>query len=112
MKKIEAIIRLSQLQEVIDGLVNNNIHGLTCTHVQGFGRQHGYNEVYRGRVVAPHFVDKVKIELIITEDKKELALSVILEKAYTGEVGDGKVFISNIEEVYRIRTKEKGKEAL
>ncbi len=112
MKKIEAIIRISQLQSVIDVLVENDFHGLTCTHVEGFGRQHGKTEVYRGKTVSPQFVDKVKIELVIAEDKLQKALDAIMTSARTGEVGDGKIFVSNIDNAYRIRTGEAGDEAL
>ncbi len=112
MKKIEAIIRFCQLQTVIDELVKNDIHGLTCTNVQGFGRQHGNTEVYRGKTVAPQFVDKVKIELVVGEDILEKALNIIMTNARTGEVGDGKIFVSTIDTAYRIRTGEEGHTAL
>ncbi len=112
MKKIEAIIRISQLQGVIDALVQNDIHGLTCTHVEGFGRQHGTAEVYRGKTVSPQFVDKVKVELVVSEEKLATALETIMENARTGEVGDGKIFVYSIENAYRIRTGEEGDSAL
>ncbi len=106
MKKIEAIIRVSQLQTVIDALVANEVHGLTCSKVQGFGRQHGNTEVYRSSTISPHFVDKAKIEIVIPAEKLQSVIDIILASAYTGEVGDGKVFVYDIENTYRIRTKE------
>ncbi len=112
MKKIEAIIRHSQLQEVIDALISKDIHGLTCSKVQGFGRQHGHTEVYRGKTLATHFVDKTKIEVIVVDEKLEKALEIIMGKARTGEVGDGKIFVTNIENAIRIRTGEQGDNAV
>ncbi len=112
MKKIEAIIRHSQLQDVIDGLISEEIHGLTCSKVQGFGRQHGHQEVYRGKTLATHFVDKTKIDVVVTDDNLEKALKIIMDKARTGEVGDGKIFVTSIENAYRIRTGEAGDTAI
>ncbi len=112
MKKIEAIIRTTQLQIVIDALIAKDIHGLTCTNVQGFGRQHGHTEVYRSSTVATHFVDKVKIEVVLPAEKLELGISTILKSAYTGEIGDGKIFVYDVEKAYRIRTSETDSTAL
>ncbi len=106
MKKIEAIIRTSQLQSVIDALISNEIHGLTCTNVQGFGRQHGHKEVYRANTVVTHFVEKVKIEIVVPAEKLESLIDIVVNSAKTDEVGDGKIFIYDVERAVRIRTGE------
>ncbi len=112
MKKIEAIIRSTELQTVIDELIKNEIHGLTCSHVQGFGRQHGHTEIYRSSTINTHFVNKTKIEIVLPAELLERTVNIILNAAHTGEVGDGKIFVYDIDNVYRIRTKEEGKAAL
>lgn len=112
MKKIEAIIRMTRLSQVKDALVELDIHGLTCTQVKGFGRQHGHTEVYRGNTVTINFVEKVKVEIVVSDEKVDAVIKEIMKSAYTGEVGDGKIFISPIENAYRIRTQEEGNEAL
>ncbi len=112
MKKIEAIIRVCQLQYVIDALVANDIHGLTCTNVQGYGRQHGNKEVYRANTLTTQFVDKVKIEVVLPAEKLEVGIETIMKNALTGEVGDGKIFVYDVAKAYRIRTGESDTTAL
>ncbi len=112
MKKIEAIIRPFKLDEVKEALVEEGIRGLTITEVRGYGRQKGHTETYRGNEYRIEFVPKIKIEIVVEESKVEKVIEAILRTAKTGQVGDGKIFISTIEEVIRIRTEEAGKEAL
>ncbi len=112
MKKIEAIIKHFKLDEVRDALNKIGIQGMTITEVKGFGRQKGHMEVYRGVEYEVKFLPKVKIEVAISEDKLDEVLKVIQENAKTGEIGDGKIFIFALEDVIRIRTGERGKEAL
>lgn len=115
MRKIEAIIKPQQLDEVVEGLNQINICGMTVTEVKGFGRQKGFKEVYRGIEYNVNFLPKVKIEIVIMKEMLEDVLNVILAKAKTGEngeIGDGKIFVYNIEEVVRIRTSERGRDAL
>jgi nitrogen regulatory protein PII len=112
MKKIEAIIKHFKLDEVRDALNKISIQGMTVTEVKGFGRQKGHMEVYRGVEYEVKFLPKVKIEVALPREKLDEALRVIQEHAKTGEIGDGKIFVYNLEDVIRIRTGEKGKEAL
>ena len=112
MKKIEAIIKPFKLDDVKDGLSVLGIKGLTVTEVKGFGRQRGHREVYRGAEYQVDFVSKIKIEVIMDDEMVVEALKSIQEKARTGEIGDGKVFILPVEEAIRIRTGETGKEAI
>ena len=112
MKKIEAIIKPFKLDDVKDGLSALGIKGLTVTEVKGFGRQRGHREVYRGAEYQVDFVSKIKIEVIIDEGMVSEAVKSIQEKARTGEIGDGKVFILPVEEAIRIRTGETGIEAI
>ena len=112
MKKIEAIIKPFKLDDVKDGLSALGIKGLTVTEVKGFGRQRGHREVYRGAEYQVDFVSKIKIEVIMDEEMVAEATKSIQEKARTGEIGDGKIFILPVEEVIRIRTGETGKEAI
>lgn len=112
MKKIEAIIKQVKLEEVKDALVMAGIQGMTISEVQGFGRQKGHVELYRGSEVEVLFVPKIKIELVVPDSLVEKVVQTILEKAYTGTVGDGKIFIIPVEEAIRIRTKEKGEKAI
>ena len=113
MKKIEAIIRPTKFDEVVQGLSEAGITcGMTVTEVKGFGRQKGFVEIYRGREYEIRFIPKIKIEIVLNEELVEKAISVIIEKAKTGEVGDGKIFIFNLEDAIRIRTGQRGKEAL
>ena len=112
MKKIEAIIRPHKLDEVREGLLEDGFRGLTVTEVKGFGRQKGHREIYRGAEYIINFLPKVKIELVCSNDKIEKAISIIVKHAKTGEVGDGKIFVSSIDEAVRVRTEEVGDDAL
>ncbi len=113
MKKIEAIIKLFKLDDVVAGLSEAGIVcGMTVTEVRGFGRQKGFIEVYRGKEYEVRFLPKLKIEIVLTDELVEKAVDVILNKAKTGEVGDGKIFISDLEDAIRIRTGQRGEEAL
>ncbi len=112
MKKIEAIIKHFKLDEVRDALNKISIQGMTVTEVKGFGRQKGHLEIYRGVKHEVKFLPKVKIEVAVAEDKLDEVVNTIQESARTGEIGDGKIFIYNLQEVVRIRTGERGEEAL
>jgi nitrogen regulatory protein P-II 1 len=113
MKKIEAIIKPFKIDEVVQGLSEAGIIcGMTVSEVRGFGRQKGFVEVYRGREYEVRFLPKLKIEIVLSDDLVEKAISVITERAKTGEVGDGKIFIFNLEDAIRIRTGQRGEEAL
>lgn len=112
MKKIEAIIKPFKLDEVKKALNDIHIEGMTVTEVKGFGRQKGHTEVYRGAEYAVDFLPKVKIEVVTTEEMAAKVVDAIQNAAKTGKIGDGKIFVSSIEETVRIRTGEKGKEAL
>ncbi|HWQ91290.1 MAG TPA: P-II family nitrogen regulator [Clostridia bacterium] len=112
MKKIEAIIKPFKLEEVKDALGEVGIEGMTVIEVKGFGRQKGHTEIYRGSEYTVDFLPKVKVELVIPDQKVEEAVSAIVKAAKTGKIGDGKVFVSNIEEAVRIRTEEKGATAV
>jgi len=108
MKKVEAIIKPFKLEEVKDALGEVGIEGMTVTEVKGFGRQKGHTEIYRGSEYTVDFLPKIKIELVLPEDKMAEAVAAIVKAAKTGKIGDGKVFVSNVEEAIRIRTEEKG----
>ena len=108
MKKIEAIIKPFKLEEVKDALGEIGIEGMTVTEVKGFGRQKGHTEIYRGSEYTVDFLPKIKIELVISDEKLDDAVEAIVKSAKTGKIGDGKVFVSNIDEAIRIRTEEKG----
>lgn len=112
MKKIEAIIRHYKLEEVKNGLNEIGIQGMTVTEVRGFGRQRGHKEVYRGAEYTVDFLPKVKLELVVSEDDVGKAIEKITEVARTGNIGDGKIFVTALSEVIRIRTGETGGEAL
>ena len=112
MKKIEAIIKPFKLDEVKKGLSDLGIKGMTVTEVRGFGRQRGHKEVYRGAEYQVDFVSKIKIETVLEDSVVPEAIRVIQEKARTGEIGDGKIFVLPVEEAVRIRTGESGREAL
>jgi len=112
MKKIEAIIRPFKLDEVKEALVEEGIRGLTISEIRGYGRQKGHTETYRGSEYRIEFIPKIKIEIVVEENKVDKVVDAILRTAKTGQVGDGKIFISDISEVIRIRTEESGKEAL
>jgi len=108
MKKIEAIIKPFKLEEVKDALGEVGIEGMTVTEVKGFGRQKGHTEIYRGSEYTVDFLPKIKIELVLGDDKLQDAVEAIVKAAKTGKIGDGKVFVSTIDEAVRIRTEEKG----
>ena len=112
MKKIEAIIKPFKLDEVKNSLSQIGIQGLTVYEAKGIGRQKGHTELYRGAEYVVDFLPKVKIEIIIDDDLVESALECIEQSAKTGRIGDGKIFVSSIDQAIRIRTGEKGKEAI
>ena len=112
MKKVEAIIKPFKLEEVKDALGDIGIEGMTVAEVKGFGRQKGHTEIYRGSEYTVDFLPKIKIELIIAGDRVDAAVSAIIKAAKTGKIGDGKVFVSPVEQAVRIRTEEKGEQAL
>ena len=112
MKKIEAIIKPFKLEEVKDALGEIGIEGMTVTEVKGFGRQKGHTEIYRGSEYTVDFLPKIKFEIVIADDRAQRAVEAILEKAKTGKIGDGKIFVAEVEEAVRIRTGERGTEAL
>ena len=112
MKKIEAIVKPFKLDDVKEGLTSLGLQGMTVTEVKGFGRQRGHREVYRGAEYQIDFVPKVKIEVVMEASLVPEAVKVIQEKARTGEIGDGKIFVMAIEDAIRIRTGESGKDAL
>jgi len=112
MKKIEAIIRPHKLDAVHHALREAGFSGLTVIEVKGYGRQKGHTEIYRGSEYKIEFVPKLKLELVCSDSKVEQANSIIINTAKTGEVGDGKIFISSIEEAIRIRTEESGEGAI
>jgi nitrogen regulatory protein P-II 1 len=112
MKKVEAIIKPAKLQEVRKALMALGVQGLTVTEVQGFGRQKGHTQVYRGSEFSAQLLPKVKLEVVVTDELAPKVVETIVESARTGRIGDGKIFVSALEEVVRIRTGEKGAEAL
>jgi nitrogen regulatory protein P-II 1 len=112
LKKIEAIIRPFKLDEVKIALVNAGIVGMTVSEVRGFGRQKGQTERYRGSEYTVEFLQKLKVEVVIEDDQVDLVVEKIIASARTGEIGDGKIFISPVEQVIRIRTGEKNTEAI
>jgi len=112
MRKIEAIIKPFKLDDVKEALLEIGIKGMTVSEVRGFGRQKGHTELYRGSEYRIDFLPKIKIEIVVPEDKVDKVVEVILSTARTGQVGDGKIFIYPLEEVVRIRTGESGEDAL
>ena len=112
MKKIEAIIRPFKLDEVKEALMEEGIRGLTISEVRGYGRQKGHTETYRGSEYRIEFIPKIKIEVVVEDNKTEKVVDAILRTAKTGQVGDGKIFIYDVIDVIRIRTEESGQEAL
>lgn len=112
MRKIEAIIKPFRLEEVRDALTDIGVTGMTVTEVKGFGRQKGHTEIYRGSEYEVHFLPKVKIEIVLPDQKVSDTVTAITESARTGKIGDGKIFIFPLEEVIRIRTQEKGETAI
>ena len=112
MKKIEAIIKPFKLDEVKEALQEFGVQGLSVIEVKGFGRQKGHTELYRGAEYVVDFLPKVKIEVALNDDQVESAIAAIIDAAKTDKIGDGKIFVSNIEQAIRIRTGESGSEAL
>ena len=112
MKKLEAIVRHFKVDEVKDALSTAGLQGMTVSEVKGFGRQKGHKETYRGAEYTIDFVPKVKFEVIIADDQVDQAVDAILKAGRTGEIGDGKVFISDMADAVRIRTGERGDQAL
>ena len=112
MKKIEAIIKPFKLDEVREALSEIGVSGLTVTEVKGFGRQKGHTELYRGAEYVVDFLPKVKIEIVVLDDTVDNVIEAIVKAARTGKIGDGKIFVSNVEQVVRIRTGESGDTAI
>jgi nitrogen regulatory protein P-II 1 len=112
MKKIEAIIKPFKLDEVREALSEVGITGLTVTEVKGFGRQKGHTELYRGAEYVVDFLPKIKIEIVVNADQTETAIDAIIKAARTGKIGDGKIFVSPVEHVVRIRTGETNESAV
>jgi len=112
MKKIEAIIKPFKLEEVKDALGEIGIEGMTVSEVKGFGRQKGHTEIYRGSEYTVDFLPKIKIEVVISDNRLDQAVATIVKAAKTGKIGDGKVFVSSVDEAIRIRTDEKGEAAV
>ena len=112
MKKIEAIIKPFKLEEVKDALGETGIEGMTVSEVKGFGRQKGHTEIYRGSEYTVDFLPKIKVEVVVPDERVEAAVAAIIKSARTGKIGDGKVFVSPVLEAVRIRTEEKGERAV
>ena len=113
MKKIEAVIKPFKLDDVKEALVEAGIEGMTISEVKGYGRQQGHSELYRGAEYIVEFIPKVKIELVVSsQEYADIAIKAIKEAAFTGKIGDGKIFVSDISSVMRIRTGEENEEAL
>jgi nitrogen regulatory protein P-II 1 len=112
MKKVEAIIRIFKLEDVKNALAAQGIRGMTITDVKGFGRQKGHTEMYRGTEYKVEFVPKVKVEVAVSDENLQAVLDTILRTAQTGQIGDGKIFVSDLENTIRIRTGETGEQAI
>ena len=112
MKKIEAVIKPFKLDEVREALSEVGVSGLTVTEVKGFGRQKGHTELYRGAEYVVDFLPKVKIEIVVPDNSVESEIESIVKAAHTGKIGDGKIFVTNVEQVVRIRTGETGEDAV
>ena len=112
MKKIEAIIKPFKMEDVKEALAEIGIEGMTVSEVKGFGRQKGHTEIYRGSEYTVDFLPKIKIEIVLVDDLVDKAVEAIVKSAKTGKIGDGKVFVSPIEDAVRIRTEEKGERAV
>ncbi len=112
MKKVEAIIRHFKLEDVKNALSEQGISGMTITEVRGFGRQKGHTEMYRGTEYAVDFVPKVKLEVVVSDDNLKNLIDTIMRSAQTGQIGDGKIFVTDLSDSIRIRTGETGEEAL
>ena len=112
MKKIEAIIKPFKLEDVKDALTENGITGMTVSDIKGYGRQQGHSELYRGAEYVVDFLPKIKLELIVAEDMVEKTVEVLTAAARTGKIGDGKIFVTSVEKIVRIRTGEEDEEAI
>jgi nitrogen regulatory protein P-II 1 len=112
MKKVEAIVRHFKLDDVKNALTEQGIHGMTVSEVRGYGRQKGHTEIYRGTEYAVDFVPKVKIEVVCTNGDLQTVIDTILNTAQTGQIGDGKIFVTDLADAIRIRTGESGEEAI
>ena len=112
MKKIEVIIKPFKLEDVKDALVEIGITGMSVYDVKGYGRQQGHSELYRGAEYVVDFLPKIKIDIVVKDDMVDSVVNAIVGSAKTGKIGDGKIFISSLEEVIRIRTEERGNEAI
>jgi nitrogen regulatory protein PII len=112
MKKIEAIIKPFKLEEVKDALSDIGVEGMTVTEVKGFGRQKGHTEIYRGSEYTVDFLPKIKLELVLPDARVDAAVAAVVKAAKTGKIGDGKVFVSTVDDAVRIRTDEKGDAAV
>ena len=112
MKKIEAIIKPFKLEDVKEALAEIGVEGMTVTEVKGFGRQKGHTEIYRGSEYTVDFLPKVKFELVLPDDRVDAAVKAIIKSAKTGKIGDGRIFVTHIEEAIRIRTEERGENAV
>ncbi|HEY2801528.1 MAG TPA: P-II family nitrogen regulator [Chthoniobacterales bacterium] len=112
MKKIEAVIKPFKMEDVREALAEIGVEGMTVSEVKGFGRQKGHTEIYRGSEYTVDFLPKVKFEIVLPDDRAQQAVEVITQAAKTGKIGDGKVFIFDVEQAIRIRTDERGAEAV
>ena len=112
MKKVEAIIRPGKLDEIKNALAAAGILGITVSQVLGFGRQKGHTQIYRGQEVVTHLLPKIKLEIVTVDEKVENVIEIIVKTARTGQVGDGKIFVQNVDEVVRIRTGDQGEKAI
>lgn len=112
MKKIEAIVKPFKLDDVREALADAGVDGLTVTEVKGYGRQKGHSELYRGAEYQVDFMPKVKIDVVVTDEQVERAIEAIMNTARTGKIGDGKIFVYNVERAIRIRTSEENEEAI
>jgi nitrogen regulatory protein PII len=112
VKKIEAIIKPFKMEDVKEALAEIGVEGMTVSEVKGFGRQKGHTEIYRGSEYTVDFLPKLKIEIVLTDELTQRAVEVITQAAKTGKIGDGKVFVSEVEQAIRIRTDERGAEAI
>jgi nitrogen regulatory protein PII len=112
MRKIEAIIKPFKLDDVKEGLNDIGIHGMTVYEVKGYGRQKGHTEIYRGAEYAVDFIPKIKIEIVVETSRVDQVVEIVRQAAFTGKIGDGKIFVSPIESAIRVRTGEKGTDAI
>ena len=112
MKKVEAVVRHFKLEDIKNALTEKGVHGMTITEVRGFGRQKGHTEMYRGTEYTVDFVPKVKLEVVVSDSNLQVVIDTILRTAQTGQIGDGKIFVTDLANVIRIRTGETGESAV